>query len=293
MITRFRAENFQAHELIDFRLGERVTTIVGPSDAGKSAVVRAVRWLAMARPLGDAHVRDGAAGCEVRLRVDGRTVARERRGREAKYRIGSVDYRASGTEVPGPVADVLNLGPVNFQNQHEGPYWLSLTPGEVAKELNAVVALDAIDAILGALAGRLRSARSEREAAARRVAESREEVEALEWTTEADAALRRIEGLAIERKETESIEQRLRSLVADLERAERAAAVELPDTSRMDELAIIIKETTSNVLELERLTRSAKETDIRACQLDNQLAAAERELDKMMVGTCPVCGKEM
>lgn len=293
MITRFRAENFQSHELIDFCLGERVTTIVGPSDAGKSAVVRAVRWLAMARPLGDAHVRDGAGGCEVRLRVDGRTVARERRGREAKYRIGSVDYRAGGTEVPGPVADLLNLGPVNFQGQHEGPFWLSLTPGEVAKELNAVVALDAIDGVLGALAGRLRSARSEREAAARRVAESREEVEALAWTAEADAALRRIEELAREDEETTGYLQRLQSLVADLERVEQAAAVELPDMSRMDELATTLKETTSSVQKLEQLAGSVEAADIRARQLDEQLTAAERELDEMMVGTCPVCGKEM
>lgn len=41
MIRRIVLRNFQNHRRLRIDLDPRVTTVVGPSDAGKSAVVRA------------------------------------------------------------------------------------------------------------------------------------------------------------------------------------------------------------------------------------------------------------
>lgn len=55
---KLRIQNFQAHKdtTIEF---DRITTIVGPSDIGKSAVLRALKWVAKNEPNGTSFVRDG------------------------------------------------------------------------------------------------------------------------------------------------------------------------------------------------------------------------------------------
>lgn len=55
---KLRIQNFQAHKdtTIEF---DRIATIVGPSDIGKSAVLRALKWVAKNEPKGISFVRDG------------------------------------------------------------------------------------------------------------------------------------------------------------------------------------------------------------------------------------------
>lgn len=56
---KLRIQNFQAHKdtTIEF---DRITTIVGgPSDTGKSAVLRALKWVVKNEPKGTSFIRDG------------------------------------------------------------------------------------------------------------------------------------------------------------------------------------------------------------------------------------------
>lgn len=43
-ITNLLIENFQSHSRSEFDFGKGLTVIIGPSDNGKSAVLRAMRW---------------------------------------------------------------------------------------------------------------------------------------------------------------------------------------------------------------------------------------------------------
>ena len=75
MIDRVQILNFQRHGELKIVFDEQITTIVGPSDTGKSSVLRAIRWVAFNRPLGDGFIRFGENECVVRLWVDGRKIA--------------------------------------------------------------------------------------------------------------------------------------------------------------------------------------------------------------------------
>jgi len=57
MIKYLQIQNFQSHKdsLLEFDPG--VNVIVGSSDSGKTAVIRALRWLVWNRPSGDAFRR--------------------------------------------------------------------------------------------------------------------------------------------------------------------------------------------------------------------------------------------
>jgi DNA repair exonuclease SbcCD ATPase subunit len=170
MLERIVIENFQVHRRLDVRLDPHVTTFVGESDAGKSAVVRAVWWAAFNDPTGADFVRHGADTATVSLKVDRRWIVRERGPAGNLYQIDNdTPHRAFGTAVPEDVRKILNLSPVNFQEQIDPPFWFTETPGEVARNLNAVVNLGVIDRTVAAAAASHKKARIEVEVCEERV----------------------------------------------------------------------------------------------------------------------------
>ena len=184
MIEKIQVQNFQKHDRLRVAFDPAVTTIVGPSDTGKSALLRAIRWLTFNRPLGDGFKRHGEELCSVKLWVDGKLVERKKSRSKNTYSIDGKQLSAVGTDVPDEVRDLLNLTPDNFQGQHDPPFWFSLTAGEVAKRLNSVVDLEVIDRSASWLAGRLRKARTSLDVCRERLAEATREVVALEFVAE-------------------------------------------------------------------------------------------------------------
>lgn len=195
MIERLALVDYQKHESLDIRLDPAVTAIVGPSDAGKSSVLRALRWAATNRPLGDGFVRDGADGCEVKLLVDGQTIKRKKEKGANIYLVGKRDYKAFGGDVPEPVSKLLNLTDANWQGQHDPPFWFSLTAGEVARQLNRIVDLELIDTVMSRLGGLARSLGAEAGVVGKRVGEAEERLESLATAPRIDSDLKAVEGL--------------------------------------------------------------------------------------------------
>ena len=187
MLKRLSIRNFQCHEHLDVKFDPQITAIIGPSDTGKSAIIRALRWLAFNRPLGSGFIRNGTDDCRVKLRVDKTDVVRRRGKAINNYSINPIGdgsgstAEAFGTDVPESVQNLLNLGPENFSLQHDPPFWFSLTPGEVAKQLNKIVDLDVIDTVVTDLAGRHRKSKAQKEVICDRLKESEEEKKRLEF----------------------------------------------------------------------------------------------------------------
>jgi exonuclease SbcC len=180
-LERLRIRNYQRHERLEVELDPRVTAVVGPSDAGKSSVLRALRWVTANRPLGDGFVREGADKASVQVRVDGKNVVRKKGKGENLYKVGKKELKAFGADVPEDVQRVLNLGDANFQGQHDPPFWFCLTPGELARRLNDIVDLGLIDESQSRVASRLRSLRAEEKVVRERLEKAEEEAGRLEF----------------------------------------------------------------------------------------------------------------
>jgi hypothetical protein len=193
MIGRIDINGFQAHRQLTLELDPRVTTVVGPSDTGKSSVIRAVRWALLNVPV-SSLIHDGCKKAVVRIEVDGQVVIRER-GTENAYRLDGEEYRAFRTDVPQPVADHVNLHEVNFQGQHDPIYWFSSSAGDVCRQLNAVVNLDVIDKTLTEATRIFNRAKTLAEQAAETLSKSVADRDALSWIDEADEQWQRVESL--------------------------------------------------------------------------------------------------
>lgn len=182
MIRRIVYTNFQKHTKYVLDLDDKVTCLVGPSDAGKSALVRGLYWACLNRPGGDDFLRHGADKVSVKLYTKRHKIERVRGKRTNEYRINGRVLKAFGqSNVPEEIVQVLNVGEDNFRLQLDPHFWFSDTSGQVSQKLNEVVNLSLIDRALEHAATKVRSAKQDLEYATERRDQARKEFESLEW----------------------------------------------------------------------------------------------------------------
>ena len=170
--------DFQAHKCQQIDLDPHVTCIVGASDVGKSAVLRALRWACLNDLTGTDFIREGAKETHVQIRTDEGTISRFK-GTENRYRIGSKEFKAFGQSVPQDITDLLRLNEINFQSQHDPPFWFGLTPLEVSRQLNSVIDLSVIDSALSYCGTEVRRAQEGVRISEERLTEAESELEEL------------------------------------------------------------------------------------------------------------------
>lgn len=130
MIRSVAIEAFQS--LSDLKLHlDRWTVIYGPSNSGKSALVRALK-LWRHNTASSSYVQVGKAFASVD--VDGLVI---RRGRGvSEYRIGDDRYSKAGTSVPVEVE--ARMADVQIVEQFDSPFLLSDSPSAAARVLGSL-----------------------------------------------------------------------------------------------------------------------------------------------------------
>lgn len=222
MLEKIQLKNFQSHESLSIEFSH-VTTIQGPSDRGKSAIVRALKWVVFNRPAGDAYKTRGADSMSVTVQIDGQTIRRRKGKSINEYRAGAQRFAAMGATVPPEIAAALNLAPANFQSQFDAPYWLSDSAGEVSKRLNAIIDLGVIDDTLTAVAGAARRAGAELDVTRGRRDKARAERDRLAWVPGCLDKLGKLETMESKIARNRQDCARIDALIAGVETAEQAA----------------------------------------------------------------------
>jgi DNA repair protein SbcC/Rad50 len=162
IIKQLQIQNFQSHESSVFDFDKGVNLIVGKSDSGKSAILRALYWLLFNRPGGEAFRSNWGGDTSVTLEFDGSgdVVERIRTKKENQYCMNGEDFKAIKTDVPVEIRQLLRLDNINFQRQLDGPFLLNEPPGNVARHFNKVANLDLIDRSISNVNGWISSLRS-------------------------------------------------------------------------------------------------------------------------------------
>lgn len=160
MIKSISIQNFQSHVHTDLQFVDGVNCIVGSSDCGKTAIIRALRWAVTNRPSGDS-IRSNWGGDTLCLVETEEGAVLRFKGKEDRYevKIGeqrSIVLKAFGTNVPAEVAAFFNLNEINVQSQLDAPFLLSESAGAVAAHFNKVAKLDRIDSATSNVNGWIR-----------------------------------------------------------------------------------------------------------------------------------------
>ena len=318
MLEQLQIQNFQAHSKLRLEFAPGITTIVGPSDTGKSSIIRALRWVATNQPGGEAFIRYGTKGCTVRLTVDGHTVTRRRKrgGDVNTYHLDDDEFKAFGRGVPDTVAEFLNLPEVCWPCQH-----------------NAIVDLGVIDDTLRAVGSTFHAARVKLESAEEGLTEAKEEADGLAWVADADKALRGVEaaygdayaaaGRAVGlRQYREAATQHRAHLGALRDRADAATALfkradvaldarrvadslrynrqqaanarekadlPVPNFDPVTAAARRAVTTRNRIKALEKLVAEIQEKETTVCQTQKTLDAARKAIPR----SCPTCGQSL
>lgn len=166
MIEKIILHNFQCHKDVTLELG-RSTVLLGDSDCGKSAVLRALYWVIYNNPLIDRPApqnfyvsywaqKKTKSGFKfkddeytsVTVIVDGHTIERKRSNTFNGYYVDGVMYEALRTNVPEEVTNIFNIASASVQQQMDSPFLLTATPGEASQYLNSLAHLECVDEIL-------------------------------------------------------------------------------------------------------------------------------------------------
>lgn len=211
MIQSISLQNFQSHKksILEFHKG--INVITGPSNNGKSSILRALYWAIYNRPSGDSYIshwnRDKndklIKSTKVQVINDSGTIER-RKGFIKGSNLGTTrtfngyivndNYlEAIGQDVPDEVTKLFNIDNVNIQKQMDAPFLLSESAGEVARFFNQTIRLDLIDKILAKAESKRREANKDKSRIENEQVQIEKEILEYSWLEDAEILADKIE----------------------------------------------------------------------------------------------------
>jgi len=152
MIKSLELINHECHKhtVVDFAPGLNV--FIGPTDAGKSSVFRAMYWLINNRPLGNSMLPLFWKGDTevVATFTNPDSIIKRMKGKSLNhYQLNDNDPINAGQKgPPEEIAKAILMDDVNFQTQVDRAFLMFETPGERGRILNKVAGLDDIDKMI-------------------------------------------------------------------------------------------------------------------------------------------------
>jgi len=226
MIDKLLIRNFGTHQKLDIDFGSGVNSIIGKNFEGKSTIIRAIKWVVRNRPSGDSFINWNSEKASVRI-ISGKNKITRSKGKSINvYKLDDKEFKAFGNNVPDEIQQTLNISDINFQGQHDAPFWFCEIPAEVSRQLNAIVNLKVIDDTLSSIDSSLRENRVVIKVISKRIEEYKETWDGLEYVTILDTDLVGVESL--EKRYTEIargrvlLDEVLKSVVLHSTRRENA-----------------------------------------------------------------------
>lgn len=202
MIKKIEIHNIQSHENTVLELSNGINAIVGSSNNGKTAILRALNWARYNRPLGIDNLAshwivndkgDLTDEMFVTIENENGVVTRKRTKNENQYIVNDKVLNVVKTDVPAEVESLLSLSETNIQNQQDAPFLISKSSGEVAKYFNKVVRLDVIDKVLSNAESKRRKTKSDIENTENQIKKNESLLENYGWIDKVEILLEKYE----------------------------------------------------------------------------------------------------
>lgn len=168
MIKSATLENFQSHKDTKFDFHPGINAIIGASNKGKSAVLRALYWCVYNRPSADPLISHWAVKDEKQIATMSVSVEKEsgsctriRNTNVNGYTVNGTKYGAIKTDVPEAVQRFFDISEVNIQKQMDAPFLLSENAGEIARFFNRIIKLEDIDKALSLIESKRRASKAD------------------------------------------------------------------------------------------------------------------------------------
>lgn len=160
-IEKVILENFQSHKNSVIEFDNQLNVIIGPSDSGKTAILRGIKWALYNEPSGDYFIREGQTECSVTICFSDKTKVKRYRSKSKNiYYIYDSDnnetkFEGFGTSVPQEIIDKTGIEKIlldsneskaiNLSDQLEGAFLLSEKGSTRANSIGRLVGVNIID----------------------------------------------------------------------------------------------------------------------------------------------------
>jgi exonuclease SbcC len=150
-------ENFQSYKKQIINLMPGLNLVLGSSDSGKSAILRAISFVLYNYPRNSTIIHNGATECKVTLEFsDGTKVARIKGTRNAyiaidkngkKYSLDKIDK-----SIPEEIKDLLNHPPeddfngfISYADQFSKMFLVDLSPSDLPRSLSSLTGIEMLE----------------------------------------------------------------------------------------------------------------------------------------------------
>lgn len=299
MIRSITIDGFQCHAHLKLVLDPHVTVLVGDNGVGKSAAVRALKWLCLNQWDGkaDKMTHWDMEFAQVVAKFEKYVILRRKDKDCNIYQINDEKpLEAVGAgKVPDSIAKIINLSEENFQEQGDSAFWFHLTAGQMAKSLNKIVNLSSIDVSLENVASELRTARETVRVSQVRLEEARTIKISLSWVKEADQKLSKLEAQAASIGRTLGIIDGLTPAIGSLERlrlVKQNASRVIQSGTNAIRLGHEFYNLDIKACQIRSLIGSIELAGEKICRLKEKLTVAQKRL-AAMPQICQACGRPL
>lgn len=161
-IKKVELINFQSHSHTEIEFDRGLNVILGNSDAGKTAVLRAIKWALYNEPRGDYFIRQGEKDVSVKIVFsNGVVVERSRTPSKNSYYLldaqgEEMRFEGFGLEVPKEITDATRMYKVSLDNsnsksilniseQLDGPFLLNEQASLRASAIGRLIGVNYVD----------------------------------------------------------------------------------------------------------------------------------------------------
>lgn len=209
-IEYIEIENFQSHSHTKLVLDEGVNVIIGPSDSGKTAVIRAMKWIFFNEPSGTDIIKKGEISAKVTLKLNtGVKIIRGRDKSKNYYEIVTEDgevqrFEGFGLTVPQEVIEITGINKIDLGNikmslniaeQLESPFLITDSPSIKANALGKLAGVDIIDKALGNLSKDIYEINNDRKSIEKEIKNQESFLESFKYLDEEKVKIERLENI--------------------------------------------------------------------------------------------------
>jgi exonuclease SbcC len=161
-LTEAHIVNFQSHKDTTINFVQGLNALIGESNQGKTAILRAINWALYNEPKGSDFIRTGESKCKVTLKFsDGSVIERERdRSSSGTYRVTdangkTTEYKGFGNDIPIEVANTHQMPKVylakdyqenlNVASQLDPPFLIGTTGANRAAAIGRLIGVQIVD----------------------------------------------------------------------------------------------------------------------------------------------------
>lgn len=200
--------NFQSHANTKLNFDEGVNVIIGPSDSGKTAVIRALKWIFFNEPSGTDIIKKGEDSAKVTLKLNtGFKIIRGRSKSKNYYEIISPEnetqrFEGFGLNVPQEIIDLTGINKIDLGNmkkslniaeQLESPFLITESPSIKANALGKLAGVDIIDKALGNLSKDIYEINSDRKSIEKEIKDQEDILKNFEYLKDEKVKIERLE----------------------------------------------------------------------------------------------------